>query len=395
MAISYTSLVLFGMLSVAGVAYAAKEPTTLNLPSGQCTPKKCRVASEKSFVGNFKSFKKLDGYILSQPVDTVSDCCNLCRKIAGCVFWQLTTTDLNDQSGTCHLMGADGIPQYSQATVEPTRIGGKCNADVKDDPHFVGARGTRFDFNGAPNIAFALVSDKDLEINMMLRGYYDTRTTGASVVKGGKAVRTWIKEVGIVWAAEGREHKLHLVARDGKQQERGNGFLASATLNGFAVPLLREGETFKALGGIEMTFVGVEKQNQFEVDHYTVKVAGLLDMDVLMRVARPDMQAEDDAEAHFNLGLNKIQATNGVHGVLGQTYRKDHEQRAFDYQEIVTMLNAPVQADGKTGKGFLDGTPADYVVSDVLAVDSHFNSFVGVPVREAEDFEDNNIQATA
>eukprot|EP00897_Mesotaenium_endlicherianum_P000638 jgi/Mesen1/10575/ME000085S09906 len=390
MAVSYTAVLLFALLAVASYAEAKSDPSAVGMPSGQCTPKKCKKAAKKSYVGFFKIFKKEDGYMSSQDVDTVSECCNLCRKVPGCVYWQLTSTDLVDQSGKCHLMGSEGTPKLAQATVKATRIGGKCNAQVKDDPHFVGARGTRFDFNGAPDTAFALVSDKDLEINMMLRGYYDNRTTGATVTESGKAVRTWIKEVGIVWTSEGAEHKLHLVARDGKQQERGNGFLASATVDTFAVPMLREGKTFKALGGLEMTFVGVEKQNQFDVDHYTVKVEGLLDLDVQMRVARAEMQAEDDAEAHFNLGFNKIEASGAVHGVLGQTYRKDHEQRAFDYQEIVTVLGAPVQADGETGKGFLDGSAADYIVSDVLASDSHFNSYVGVPTEEEED-DDNSV----
>eukprot|EP00897_Mesotaenium_endlicherianum_P010961 jgi/Mesen1/9894/ME000070S09177 len=398
MAISYTALLLFGLIAVASIAevQAKSDPSSVGMPSGQCTPKRCRKAAKRSYVGFFKMFnKKQAGYMSTEEVDTVSECCNLCRKMPGCVYWQLTSTDLVDQSGKCHLMDSEGTPQLAQATVKATRIGGKCNAEVKDDPHFVGARGTRFDFNGAPDTAFALVSDKDLEINMMLRGYYDNRTAGATVVEGGKAVRTWIKEVGVVWAAEGAEHKLHMVARDGTQQERGNGYLASATVDGFAVPALREGETFSAAGGLELTFVGVEQQNQFDVDRYTLTVAGLLDLDLQMRVARREMQAEDDAEAHFNLGLNKIQATRAVHGVLGQTYRKDHEQRAFDYQEVVAALGVAVQADGASGAGFLDGAPADYIVSGVLATDSHFNSYEGVPTTLEEDDEDNQVQATA
>eukprot|EP00897_Mesotaenium_endlicherianum_P007494 jgi/Mesen1/6773/ME000348S06057 len=394
MAVSRTALLLLGLLAVASYAEAKSDPSAVGMPSGECTPKKCKKAAAKAYAGYFKIFKKLDGYMLSDDVDSASECCNLCRTTPGCVYWQLMSTDMVDQAAKCHLMGSEGTPQLAQATVHTSRIGGKCNAEVKDDPHFVGARGTRFDFNGAPNTAFALVSDKDLEINMMLRGYYDNRTTGATVTESGKAVRTWIKEVGIVWTAEGAEHKLHLVARNGKQQERGAGYLASATVDTFAVPMLREGETFRALGGLEMTFVGVEKQNQFDVDHYTVKVEGLLDLDVQMRVARAEMQAEDEAEAHFNLGFNKIEATRAVHGVLGQTYRKDHEQRAFDYQEIVTMLGVAVQADGESGKGFLDGSASDYVVSDVLATDSHFNSYVGVPTVDDDD-EDNQVHASA
>eukprot|EP00897_Mesotaenium_endlicherianum_P004897 jgi/Mesen1/4435/ME000225S03421 len=385
MAISYTAIALFALIGLAAVA-EAKSISTVNMPQGECTPKKCKKAVEKSNVGYFKMFKKLDGYMMTTDVDTVAECCNLCRTSPGCVFWQLTSTDLVDQSGKCHLMNSEGTPELAQATVQATRIGGKCNAEVKDDPHFVGARGTRFDFNGEPNKAFALISDKDLEVNMMLRGYYDTRTVGATVVEGGKALRTWIKEVGIVWTAEGAEHKLHLVARDGKDQTRGDGFLASATVDGLVIPRLRVGEVFTSQGGLEVTFVAIENKNEFDLDHYTVKVAGLLDMDVQMRIARAEMQAADDSEVHFNLGFNKIENTRAIHGILGQTYRMDHEQRAFDYQEIVTMLGTAVQADGETGKGFLDGTPADYIVSDILESDSQYNSYIGVP--SSEDIED-------
>jgi hypothetical protein len=64
---------------------------------------------------------------------------------------------------------------------------------VANDPHFVGARGTQFDFNGKPDRAFCLHTDARLHINMLMRGYLDDRTQGATVLSSGKAVRTWIK----------------------------------------------------------------------------------------------------------------------------------------------------------------------------------------------------------
>lgn len=75
--------------------------------------------------------------------------------------------------------------------------------------------------------------------------------------------------------------------------------------------------------------------------------------------------------------LTLVQPTDSIHGVLGQTFRKTLEQevRALKYQELTRLLNAPIQADGKTGEGFLDGKPGDYVTSSVTSSDCKFCSF--------------------
>ncbi|GJP39164.1 hypothetical protein CLOM_g23557 [Closterium sp. NIES-68] len=105
-----------------------------------------------------------------------------------------------------------------------SRVGGSCPY-TKNDPHFQGAQGTRFEFNGAPEKTFCLLTDRNIHVNMQMRGYYDSRTVGATVLRNGKAVRTWIRALGFVWraAAVEAEHKFRLVARAGKQQERGDG----------------------------------------------------------------------------------------------------------------------------------------------------------------------------
>lgn len=75
------------------------------------------------------------------------------------------------------------------------RIGGRCNPgeNIKDDPHFVGKYGTRYDFNGEIDKVFMLISDERLHVNVKLGGYEDTRTYGATKLRNGKALRTWIK----------------------------------------------------------------------------------------------------------------------------------------------------------------------------------------------------------
>ncbi|CAI5990935.1 unnamed protein product [Closterium sp. NIES-64] len=75
------------------------------------------------------------------------------------------------------------------------RVGGECNpsAKVLNDLHLVGAHGMHFDFNGRPDKAFCLLTDRNLHINMLLRGYYSDSTENAALVVDGKAVHTWIK----------------------------------------------------------------------------------------------------------------------------------------------------------------------------------------------------------
>ena len=148
-----------------------------------------------------------------------------------------------------------------------------------------------------------------------------------------------------------------MVARSGMVQTRGAGFLSSVVVDGetLAVPAL--GETLSGAGGFSLSLESLEKTGPFDVDSFSLKIAGLLDMSVRMRVANPLLQSPTDAEAHFNLCINEVQRTEAIHGVLGQTYRKDHAGRAAEYSELSALLKAPVVANAASGKGFLDGEP--------------------------------------
>ncbi|CAI5532665.1 unnamed protein product [Closterium sp. Naga37s-1] len=257
------------------------------------------------------------------------------------------------------------------------RIGGECNPSVKilNDPHLVGAHGTHFDFNGRPDKAFCLLTDRDLHVNMLLRGYYDERIDNAALVVDGKAVHTWIKELGIVWTAQGADHKVRLAARGGKQQERGDGFMKSIEIDGEEIPRMKVGDTVTSDGGLTVHFRGLEKEGPFDVDYYMLTIDGLISLDLRLRVAHPKLQTPTDAEAHINVGIAELEHTEEIHGVLGQTYRADHTQRAADFQRLIASLHRPISADGVEGKGFLDGTPRSYEASDVLAVDCAYTAY--------------------
>ncbi|CAI5517676.1 unnamed protein product [Closterium sp. Naga37s-1] len=81
----------------------------------------------------------------------------------------------NARSGQCTLLGSlAGITVRNwDIAILPTFLGGECNppASTADDPHFRGADGTQYDFNGLLDRSFCLVSDRRIHINMAIKGY--------------------------------------------------------------------------------------------------------------------------------------------------------------------------------------------------------------------------------
>ncbi|GJP42840.1 hypothetical protein CLOM_g2368, partial [Closterium sp. NIES-68] len=287
-------------------------------------------------------------------------------------------------------------------------VGTPCGS-TKNDPHFRGAHGTRFEFNGAPEKTYCLLTDSSLHVNMKMRGYYDTRTIGASLLRNGLAVRTWIRELGVVWrepgaedsgeaeAAEGaegeagiggagvragrrRKHTLRLVARDGKGQGRKDGgrLLRLVELDGRALPELRPGQQHSA-PGFSFSFEAEETLGGgfFEVDSYRLTIDSLLDIRIKLRVAHPLLQTPKDAQAHINLHFSHIQSSPSIHGVLGQTYRSGRERRAMDFSALAVLLGHPIAAEGEEGRGFLDGQTGDYETTGVLESDCVYSAFDG------------------
>ena len=253
--------------------------------------------------------------------------------------------------------------------------GGGTGPKVCNDPHFVGAHGTRFDFNGLPGEDYCLFTDSLVHINMHMIGYFDERTIGASVLEDGKAVRTWIGKLGIMWKIGGQNHSLVLAAREGGQAERGSGFLAAAVSDRVTLPALQEGESQTLPGGAILTFNEASNAGTFPTDVYTVSVPGLFTLGISLRVAHPLLRTPTDAMAHINVMFTEMHPTAQVHGVMGQTYRDDRNSRTMDYNVLGLLLRRPVAADGSSGKGFLDGKTEDYKTSSVSAPDCRFSSF--------------------
>ncbi|CAI5493198.1 unnamed protein product [Closterium sp. Naga37s-1] len=364
---------------------------------GACTVQNCSLGGipAKWKTSNLlKNKLGVEVYVKGNPCTvkkaSPQTCCNTCAGFSGCTYWQYIpdiTIDGKKSDGACYLVH-DNIDftcgeltaQYatdSKPIQLQVRTGGECNpaAKIANDPHLVGAYGTHFDFNGRPDKAFCLLADRDLHINMLLRGYYSDDTENAALVVDGKAVHTWIKELGIIWFANGADHKVRLAARGGKQQERGDGFMKTIEIDGEEMPRMSVGDEVTTEGGLTLRFAALEKEGPYDVDYYTLVIDGLVGLDLRLRVANPKLQTPNDAEAHINVGIVELEHTDDVHGVLGQTYRPDHAERAANFQKMIATLHRPVSAESQEGAGFLDGTPRMYESSSVLSVDCAYTEY--------------------
>jgi len=77
------------------------------------------------------------------------------------------------------------------------------------------------------------------------------------------------RELGFLWGdAKGKAHSLHLVAREGKEMKRGEGFLAKAELDGVPVTIPTSlGSAFSdTTGEASLTFLGTAQKGPYEVD---------------------------------------------------------------------------------------------------------------------------------
>ncbi|CAI7732893.1 unnamed protein product [Closterium sp. NIES-53] len=315
-----------------------------------------------------------------------SGCCQTCAQADKCVFFHYQPPTVAGTAGTCRL-----LPTLTKFTVDntitsvpPSYIGGKCNplATVKNDPHFVGAEGTRFDFHGDLNRSFCLLTDRDLHINMGIKGYEDPRLVVAGR-RGGKRrhrlpIRSWIRELYMTWRDPfGRQHSVFMKARDGKEQRRGErGFIERMEIDGRSIsPPTQVGQAVQGEGPFHMVLLSTGPMGDGrDRDTYSVRVGGVASMDLSLHAAHPLLQTADEAHTHFNVYIKYLNNTDAVHGVLGQTFRGEitRSKRAEEYGLLTRLLRAPIQADGETGRGFLDGDVEDYATSAIDAADCAF-----------------------
>ncbi|CAI7930786.1 unnamed protein product, partial [Closterium sp. NIES-54] len=149
-------------------------------------------------------------------------------------------------------------------------------------------------------------------------------------------------------------------------------------------PCMQLGDVVTSAVGLAFEFHVHEMEGPFAVDYYLLTIDGLVALDLRLRIAHPKLQTPSDVEVHLNVGIAELEHTNDIHGVLGQTYRNNHSQRAADFQRVIATLQHPISADGPEGEGFLDGTPRSYEASSVLAVDCAYTAFDRAQYRVSE-----------
>lgn len=147
---------------------------------------------------------------------------------------------------------------------------------------------------------------------------------------------------------------------------------------------VQTGGTFSDPSGLSFSFLGTATEGPYDVDVYSLGIGALLQLTLKLRVAHPLLQTPEDAEVHFNLLFDALRPSAAVHGVLGQTYRRDRPARTLKHHLLAALLKhgagpasgasawAGTEAEELPG---LEGAAKDYLSSSVLSTDCRFSSF--------------------
>lgn len=357
-------------------------------------------------------FTEIGDILTTTSASSLSDCCSDCAKADGCWLYHFFDRSAPTEGkkavvgfkngAQCYLLtgGSEkkvnkvfGLPASGDSNqqtqnlplFDPSWVGGLCNgnASVVDDPHFTGALGTRFDFNGQLDKSFCLTADSQLQVNILLCGYHDGRLLSqASEEKKAEKksdIRSWIKEIGLIWKAGAKVHRVHLSAQRGNGSHGHDGaFLERMEMDGVrvAVPKKR-GEVLEQEGGFSLKMSAVEVKGPYVVDHFVLNIEGLTEINLRLRMAHKLLQQPNDPYIHFNVHFSKLEASPSVHGILGQTFRTTEEQfmKAKQFTKHSSKIHGPVVVDEESGRGFLEGETKDYLTSNILATDCLFSPF--------------------
>lgn len=185
------------------------------------------------------------------------------------------------------------------------------------DPRFVGGDGIAFYFHGRKDGHFCLVTDDNLHINAHFIGKRKP---------GMKRDFTWVQSLGILFDA----HKLYVGAMRTAAWDDASDRLEFA-FDGHRISLPADvGATWTspAAPGVSITrtratnAVTVEAKGRFAITAVAVPINA-----EDSRIHKYEI-AEDDCFAHLDLGFKFYDLSDGVDGVLGQTYRANYTSRA-------------------------------------------------------------------
>ncbi|CAI5979385.1 unnamed protein product [Closterium sp. NIES-64] len=241
----------------------------------------------------------------------------------------------------------------------------------------------------------------------------------------GKPIRSWIRELQVMWRdSTGAQHSAFFKARDGKEQGRGSsGFIDRLELDSSPVaPPLSAGSFVLGSGGFKLLLAETRSCKGKDEDEFHLKIDGVVDMGITARSAHPLMQTATEAQAHFNVHIDRLNVinlfffrsssllsflcfvivscaqqhaamsvhTNGIHGVLGQTFRGEESRkvRSLRYRLLTRLLREPVEVESESGRGFLDGHTEDYITSDIHSTDCMYAAAWRRGEHESSDASD-------
>ncbi|KAL4190187.1 hypothetical protein AMTRI_Chr07g74540 [Amborella trichopoda] len=177
------------------------------------------------------------------------------------------------------------------------------------DPRFIGGDGVMFYFHGGKGENFALVSDSQLQINAHFIG---------SRPQGRTRDFTWIQALAVLF----QDHTFVLRAKPVATSAWNDSVDAMVMEWDGAVVSIADGEDWVSADG------EVTAERTAEANAVRVAVGRMVEMDVRVAPIGEEERRvhnyrlpEDDAFAHLEMQFRFKNLTDGVEGVLGQTYR--------------------------------------------------------------------------
>ena len=219
----------------------------------------------------------------------------------------------------------------------------------KGEPHFHGADSSHYDFSGVPNTTYCLFSDKHITVNAYFGGRYD-----------GNKVLTWMRNIGIVWG----DHSVILNAREGSDASYDHGYMNNIIIDGKLIELSKAPSKFAFAEGAYVSWLFANASRTYgSIDVYSVEITDVISLIMELRPDYSKWRTLTDGTVHFDIEIPYAHVSEDVHGIIGQTYRKDKGSSGL--KRIL----------GANGEGYLDGTIYDYNVSSITAFDCKINRF--------------------
>ncbi|TVU18405.1 hypothetical protein EJB05_34501, partial [Eragrostis curvula] len=188
------------------------------------------------------------------------------------------------------------------------------------DPRFTGGDGTNFYFHGKKDADFCILSDANLHINAHFIGNHNPEL---------KRDFTWIQALGVLFAAGGDHHALHLGAAKAAKWDPAADHLNISFDDERVVLPPADGARWSPASAPALSVTRTAQANGVVVELKGVFRIMANAVPITPEESRVHSYGvtDDDCLVHLDLGFKFEALTDNVHGVLGQTYRADYVNR--------------------------------------------------------------------